>query len=61
MGSILAGWLESMLPQVKDDRAGGISVNAETFEKGLAAAVRDNDADFPPDWRLSMRGRRQNI
>ncbi|MDE2404965.1 MAG: enoyl-CoA hydratase/isomerase family protein [Sphingomonadales bacterium] len=60
MGSILAAWLESMLPQVKDDLAGGIAVNAETFERGLAAAVRDNDADFPPDWRLSLRGRRQN-
>ena len=59
MGSILSGWLESMLPQVKADGP-GIAVNAETFEKGLAAAVRDNDADFPADWRLSLRGRKQN-
>jgi enoyl-CoA hydratase/carnithine racemase len=59
MGSILAGWLESMLPQVKEDKPGGIAVNAETFEKGLEAAVRENDSDFPPEWRLSRRGRSQ--
>ena len=56
MGSILAGWLEGMLPLVKEEE-GGIAVEAETFEKGLAAAVKDNDAKFPPDWRMSYKGR----
>lgn len=57
MGSILAGWLEGMLPAVKPDRPGEIAVDAETFEKGLAAAVKDNDSQFPPEWRLSYKGR----
>ncbi|GGN48714.1 enoyl-CoA hydratase [Novosphingobium indicum] len=57
MGSIMAGWLESMLPMVKPDADTSIGVDAETFEKGLANAVKDNDRQFPPDWRLSMKGR----
>ena len=58
MGSVLAGWLEGMLPLVKED-GGGIAVDAETFDKGLAAAVKDNDSQFPPEWRLSYKGRAQ--
>lgn len=59
MGSILAGWLEGMLPVVKQDDDSGVSVNAETFEQGLASAVKGNDSRFPPDWRLSYKGRGQ--
>ncbi|EJL23174.1 enoyl-CoA hydratase/isomerase family protein [Novosphingobium sp. AP12] len=58
MGSVMSAWLESMLPMVRPDEEGGIGVDAETFEKGLANAVKDNDAQFPPDWRLSMKGRK---
>jgi enoyl-CoA hydratase/carnithine racemase len=58
MGSVLSGWLEGMLPLVKEE-GGGIAVDAETFEKGLAAAVKDNDSRFPPEWRLSYKGRAQ--
>jgi enoyl-CoA hydratase/carnithine racemase len=56
MGSILSGWLESMLPLVKDED-GGIEVGDEMFDKGLTKAVKDNDARFPPEWRLSYAGR----
>ena len=56
MGSILSGWLESMLPLVKDD-LGGIEVGDEMFAKGLTNAVKDNDNLFPPEWRLSYAGR----
>ncbi|RYE60478.1 MAG: enoyl-CoA hydratase/isomerase family protein, partial [Oxalobacteraceae bacterium] len=59
MGSVLAGWLEGMLPLVKEDGT-GIAVDEETFEKGLAAAVKDNDKQFPPEWRLSYKGRSQS-
>ncbi len=59
MGSILAGWLEGMLPMVQPD-GDELNVDAATFEKGLAAAVKDNDNQYPPDWRLSMKGRRRN-
>ena len=40
------------------EEGGGIAVDGDTFEKGLAAAVKDNDAQFPPEWRLSYKGRR---
>jgi enoyl-CoA hydratase/carnithine racemase len=56
MGSILSGWLESMLPLVRQE--GGLAVTGETFEKGLAQSVKDNDALFPPDWRMSYAARR---
>lgn len=56
MGSILSGWLESMLPAVKSD--GELRLGDETFEKGLPDAVKDNDSLFPPDWRLSYSGRK---
>jgi enoyl-CoA hydratase/carnithine racemase len=58
MGSILAGWLEGMLPLVKEEGS-GIAVDGDTFEKGLAHAVKDNDSHFPPEWRLSYKGRAQ--
>jgi enoyl-CoA hydratase len=55
MGSVLSGWLESMMPAVKSD--GELGLGAETFERGLPGAVKDNDNLFPPDWRLSYSGR----
>jgi enoyl-CoA hydratase/carnithine racemase len=58
MGSILAGWLEAMLPMVKAD-GDELGVDSATFEKGLAAAVKDNDSLYPPEWRLSFKGRAQ--
>jgi enoyl-CoA hydratase/carnithine racemase len=57
MGSVLTGWLESMLPMVRSD--GELKLGGDTFEQGLGAAVKDNDSLFPPDWRLSYRGRKQ--
>jgi enoyl-CoA hydratase/carnithine racemase len=55
MGSVLAGWLESMLPLVKSD--GELDLGEDTWSKGLNNAVKNNDANFPPDWRLSMSAR----
>lgn len=57
MGSVMTGWLESMLPIVKSD--GELELGDETFTKGLGNAVKDNDALFPPDWRLSYAGRQE--
>ncbi len=57
MGSILSGWLESMLPAVKDE--GQLGVDEEMFEQGLTKAVKANDAQFPPEWRLSYAGRKK--
>ena len=58
MGSILTGWLESMLPLVKND-GDELTLGDDTFEKGLNNAVKDNDALFPPEWRLSRSGRKK--
>jgi enoyl-CoA hydratase/carnithine racemase len=57
MGSILSGWLESMLPAVSTDN-NEMNVDSALFENGLSNAVKDNDSNFPPDWRLSYRGRK---
>jgi enoyl-CoA hydratase len=56
LGSVLSGWLESMLPLVKSD-GGELELGDETFGKGLANAVKDNDDLYPPDWRLSYGAR----
>lgn len=56
MGSVITGWLESMLPMVKPD-GDELGVDGKTFGQGLAKAVKTNDSKFPPEWRLSYRGR----
>jgi hypothetical protein len=56
MGSVLSGWLESMLPLVKSD-GGELELGDETFGKGLAGAVKDNDELYPAEWRLSYGAR----
>jgi enoyl-CoA hydratase/carnithine racemase len=56
MGSILTGWLESMLPMVSND-GDELKLGDDTFGKGLNNAVKDNDSLFPPEWRLSRSGR----
>jgi enoyl-CoA hydratase/carnithine racemase len=58
MGSILSGWLESMLPAVMND--GAMEVGHEMFDRGLTKAVKGNDEQFPPDWRLSFGGRNKD-
>ena len=46
-----------------DDLSGGSSPLADVirakamFDKGLANSVKDNDAAYPPEWRLSYRAR----
>jgi enoyl-CoA hydratase/carnithine racemase len=59
MGSILTGWLESMLPLVKND-GGELTLTDDTFDKGVNNAVKDNDDLYPPEWRLSKSGRRKS-
>jgi enoyl-CoA hydratase/carnithine racemase len=55
MGSLLTGWLESMLPMVQSD--GELELNSDIFGQGLAGAVKNNDSKFSPDWRMSFKGR----
>ena len=39
---------------------GELTLGDETIDQGLTNAVKDNDSQFPPDWRLSKSGRRAN-
>ncbi|UDY37642.1 enoyl-CoA hydratase/isomerase family protein [Dermatobacter hominis] len=55
MGSIISGLLESMGPQLRPDE--GSAVLKDMIDRGLTDSVRDNDEQFPPEWRLSRRGR----
>ncbi|GMU77246.1 MAG: hypothetical protein AMXMBFR46_00470 [Acidimicrobiia bacterium] len=32
-------------------------LDREALDRGLTNFVRDNDERFPPEWRLSQRGR----
>ncbi len=57
MGSLLTSWLEGMFPAVRND-ADELTLNKETFGKGLNNAVKDNDSLYPPDFRLSKSGRK---
>ena len=56
MGSLLSGLLESLTPQLKPD-ASSLKLDQEMLDRGLTNSVRDNDERFPPEWRLSHRGR----
>lgn len=56
MGSILTGMLESTLDQLMPD-PDSFELDDKTRERGLTNSVRDNDEQFPPEWRLSRRGR----
>ena len=56
MGSVLTGWLESMLPLVKSE--GEFELGEESFGRGLNHSVKDYDKLYPPEWRLSYGGRK---
>lgn len=56
MGSILAGLFESLGRYARPDRT-EMMLDKDVFERGLTNAVKDNDAQFPPDFRLSRSGR----
>lgn len=60
MGSLMSGWLESMRgPLKRDADRPGIDLDRTTMEEGLNRAVKGNDRQFPPEWRLSKSGREQ--
>jgi hypothetical protein len=56
-GSLLTGMVEGMLPLIHNDRDNDVDLTEGTFEKGLNNVVKDNDLNFPPEWRLSRSGR----
>ncbi len=58
-GSLLTGMVEGLKPMMTNDSADDLDLGGDTFEKGLNNAVKDNDMQFPPDWRLSYGGRKK--
>jgi enoyl-CoA hydratase/carnithine racemase len=57
-GSLLTGMVEGMLPLIQNDQD-EVDLTEGTFEKGLNNVVKDNDLNFPPEWRLSRSGRKK--
>ncbi|WP_280272837.1 enoyl-CoA hydratase/isomerase family protein [Nocardia wallacei] len=56
MGSLLSGFFESMGGHIHADDDGDLMLD-NAFEGGLNNSVKDNDAQFPPEFRLSKSGR----
>lgn len=60
LGSLLTGWLEGMLPIMKPDEAAGVDLGDGAFDEGIAKTVKSNDRNYPPDWRLSRKARKES-
>lgn len=58
MGSLLSAFFESMGSGVAPD-ADDLMLD-DAIESGLSGAVKDNDARFPPDFRLSKSSRNKD-
>jgi enoyl-CoA hydratase len=58
MGSMLTGLFESLGHYARPDQT-EMMLGRDVFERGLTNAVKDNDEQFPPDFRLSRKGRAQ--
>jgi enoyl-CoA hydratase len=56
MGSMLTGLFETLGRYARPDQS-EMMLNKDVLERGLTNAVKDNDAQFPPDFRLSRSGR----
>ena len=60
-GSLLTGWLEGMLPLMKDDTPHDVNLGkGDTFQQGIGTVVKSNDLNYPAGWRLSKKGRESN-
>jgi hypothetical protein len=60
-GSLMTGWLEGMLPLMRDDRPNDVNLGKDnTFKQGIGQVVKGNDLNYPADWRLSKKGRESN-
>ena len=44
---------------MKNDRASDVELGDDVFDKGLNNIVKDNDMNYPPEWRLSRSGRKK--
>ncbi|GAA5148996.1 enoyl-CoA hydratase/isomerase family protein [Pseudonocardia eucalypti] len=58
LGSVLSGLFESLGNYVRPDND-DLALGEEVFRRGLSGTVKDNDARFPPEFRLSRSGRKE--
>jgi enoyl-CoA hydratase/carnithine racemase len=58
MGSMLSAWLESMGRYAKVDNTNDYNLDEQLFSDGFGNAVRGNDEQYPPEFRLSKSGRK---
>jgi enoyl-CoA hydratase/carnithine racemase len=58
LGSVLSSMVESLWPYMKAD-AGELTLGAAAFEAGLNNVVKDLEAGYPPEWRMSRSGRKK--
>ena len=59
-GSLLTGFVEGMLPLMKNDSESDVQLGDEVFkEKGLNNVVKDVDMDYPPEWRMAHSNRKK--
>ncbi len=56
MGSIMSAFLESMGGGVRPDRQ-DLMLGVDVYDSGLNKAVKVNDNQYPPEFRLSKSGR----
>lgn len=42
---------------MKDDGASDVNLGKDTFQQGIGKVVKGNDLNYPPEWRLSKKGR----
>jgi enoyl-CoA hydratase len=59
MGSLVSAMLESLATYGKPDARREDMDTNDAIDKGLTDAVKDFDSRFPPEWRLSKKGRAQ--
>ncbi|TAK98463.1 MAG: enoyl-CoA hydratase/isomerase family protein [Rhodospirillaceae bacterium] len=59
-GSMLTGWVEGMLPMMKNDAVDDRQLGDKVFkDQGLNNAVKETDMQFPPEWRHAHSARRK--
>ena len=53
------GKVSGLLGNYDGDKDNDVDLTEGTFGKGLNNVVKDNDMNFPPEWRLSRSGRKK--
>jgi enoyl-CoA hydratase len=59
-GSLLTGFVEGVLPGMKNDSSDDVQLGDEVFRnRGLNNVVKDIDMLYPPEWRMSKGNRKK--